>query len=280
MSMENKNVLMIGGDRRNVYLHDIIRRRGGVELHAFGLAVADRSLGDIERAIGEADVIILPMPSTKNGMVPLLTMEAAFPMDTILQNMREGAALVGGFLPGTTPGKPGIRVVNLLASERFQQANAWPTAEGAIRVALERSERTLRGSRCAVLGYGRIGKDLVKLLCSFGADVVATARRKEQLEDIAALGVLAVHTDNLAEACADCNFIFNTIPFVLLDEERLRKLRRDVVIIDLASTPFGVDFNAATRLKLDAQTYQSLPGRFFPKTAADIIYTCIKELFV
>lgn len=279
MASGNRNVLMIGGDRRNVYLHDILRRRGGVELHAFGLAVADKSLGDIERAISEADVIILPMPSTKNGMVPLLTMEAAFPMDTILQNMREGAALVGGFLPGTAPDRHGIHIVNLLASERFQQANAWPTAEGAIRVALERTERTLRGSRCAVLGYGRIGKDLVKLLCSFGAEVVATARRKEQLEDIAALGVLAVHTGNLDEACEDCNFIFNTIPAVLLDEEKLKKLRRDVVIIDLASTPFGVDFNAATRLKLDAQTYQSLPGRFFPKTAADIIHTCIKDLF-
>jgi dipicolinate synthase subunit A len=130
-----------------------------------------------------------------------------------------------------------------------------------------------------VLGYGRIGKDLVKLLTAFGADVVATARRPEQLEDIRALGVLAVHTSNIAEACTDCNFIFNTIPCVLLDEPKLRTLRRDVIIIDLASAPFGVDFNAATRLKLDAQPYQSLPGLMFPKTAAEIIYSCIKDLF-
>lgn len=279
MSSGNKNVLLIGGDRRNVYLHDILRRKDNIDLHAFGLAVADRTLADIEKAISEADVIILPMPSTKNGVVPLLSMETAYPMDKILENMHEGATLVGGFLEGT-PHKQGISVTNLLASERFQQANAWPTAEGAIRIALERSERTLRGSRCTVLGYGRIGKDLVKLLCSFYADVVATARRKEQLEDIAALGVLAVHTDDIVEACIDSNFIFNTIPCVLLDEEKLRRLRRDVKIIDLASSPFGVDFNAATRLKLDAQTYQSLPGRMFPKTAADIIYSCIKDLFV
>ena len=278
MSSGNKNVLLFGGDRRNIYLHDILRRRENIDLHAFGLAVADRTLADIEKAVGEADVIILPMPSVKNGMVPLLSLETAYPIDKILQNMRDGASLVGGFLE-TVPKRVGIFVVNLLASERFQQANAWPTAEGAVRIALERTERTLKGSRSAVLGYGRIGKDLVKLLVSFGADVVATARRKEQLEDIAALGVLAVHTDDLIEACNDCNFIFNTIPCVLLDEEKLRKLRRDVVIIDLASSPFGVDFNAATRLKLDAQTYQSLPGRMFPRTAADIIYNCIKDLF-
>ena len=273
----NKNVLLIGGDRRNTYLHEILRRKDHIELHAFGLAVADRTLADIERAIGEADVIILPMPSTKGGMVPLLSLETAYPLDMILQNMRQCAVLVGGFLEGL-PQKPGIAVVNLLSSERFAQANAWPTAEGAIRIALERTERTLKGSRCTVLGYGRIGKDLVKLLRSFGADVAATARRKEQLEDISALGVMAVHTDDILEACIDSNFIFNTIPHVLLDEEKLKRLRRDVVIIDLASSPFGVDFNAATRLKLDAQAYQSLPGRMFPRTAADIIYSCIKEL--
>ncbi len=277
MSSGMKNVLLIGGDRRNTYLHEILRRKEHIELHAFGLAVADRTLADIERAIGEADVIILPMPSTKGGMIPLLSMETAYPLETVLRGMRQGAVLVGGFLEGV-PDKAGINVINLLASERFAQANAWPTAEGAIRIALERTERTLKGSRCTVLGYGRIGKDLVKLLMSFGADVVATARRPEQLEDISALGVLAVHTNDLLEACADSNFIFNTIPSVLLDEDKLRKLRRDVVIIDLASSPFGVDFNAATRLKLDAQAYQSLPGRMFPKTAADIIHTCIKDL--
>jgi dipicolinate synthase subunit A len=278
MPSGNINVLMIGGDRRNIYLHELLRRKENIDLHAFGLAVADKGLADVEKATNEADIVILPMPSVKNGMVPLLSMEAAYPLDTLLQNMREGATLVGGFLQGA-PGKAGVTVVNLLSSERFQQANAWPTAEGAICIALKRSERTLKGSRCAVLGYGRIGKDLVKLLGSFGAEVVATARRPEQLEDIRALGVLAVHTNDLAEACGDCNFIFNTIPCVLLDEDKLRKLRRDVVIIDLASVPFGVDFNAATRLKLDAQTYQSLPGRMFPKSAADIIYNCIKDLF-
>jgi dipicolinate synthase subunit A len=272
------NVLLIGGDRRNIYLHELLRRKENIDLHAFGLAVADKSLTDIEKALGEADIVILPMPSTKNGMVPLLSLETAYPLETILRNMHDGATLVGGFLEGA-PHKPGIDVVNLLASERFQQANAWPTAEGAIRIALERTERTLRGSRCAVIGYGRVGKDLVKLLCSFGAEVTATARRKEQLEDIAALGVIAVHTNEIVEACRDCNFIFNTVPCVLLDEEKLRTLRRDVVIIDLASVPFGVDFNAAAKLKLDAQPYQSLPGRMFPRTAADIIYNCIKELF-
>ena len=50
---------------------------------------------------------------------------------------------------------------------------------------------------------------------------------------------------------------------------------RDQPLVNTAPIPSVY----STRLKLDAQTYQSLPGRFFPKTAADIIYTCIKDLF-
>ena len=95
--------------------------------------------------------------------------------------------------------------------------------------------------------------------------------------DMYVLGVCGVHTNNILEACRDSSFVFNTIPAILLDEEKLKHLRRDVVIIDLASSPFGVDFNAAARLKLDAQPYQSLPGRMFPKTAAEIIYNCIRK---
>lgn len=276
MASGAKNVLLVGGDRRNIYLYEYLKKNPNIELHAFGLPVADRSLVDISRATGEADVVVLPMPSERNGMVPLQSMDAVYPLETILRDMRDGAWLVGGFL-SAEPQHEGINVLNLLSSERFAQANAWPTAEGAIRVALERTERTLKGSQCTVLGYGRIGKDLVKLLKAFGAEVIATARRKEQLEDIAALGVVSVHTNNILEACRDSQFIFNTIPNVLLTEDKLRGLRRDVVIIDLASSPFGVDFNAAARLKLDAQPYQSLPGRMFPRTAAEIIQNCIKE---
>ena len=50
---------------------------------------------------------------------------------------------------------------------------------------------------------------------------------------------------------------------------------RDTLIIDLASSPGGVDFEAARSLKIDAQRALSLPGKCAPKTAAAVIITVV-----
>ena len=47
------------------------------------------------------------------------------------------------------------------------------------------------------------------------------------------------------------------------------------MIIDLASMPGGVDFEAAHKLKLDAVRALSLPGKCAPKTAGKIIETTV-----
>ncbi len=277
MSDRTNNILFIGGDRRNVYLYERIREQEQAELHAYGLAIADVAHKDLPQAIGKADAIVLPIPSEREGMVPLLALESAIPLTDVLDAMHPGAGLVGGFLD-EAPRREGLRVLDLLHDEEFQTLNAWPTAEGAVRIALERTERTLKDSRCTILGYGRIGKALTALLQSFGSEVVVTARRPEQWQEIACYGAEPFATDDLVDACRNSHFIFNTIPVVLLREDELRQLRRDVCIIDLASVPYGVDFNAASRLKLDAQPYPSLPGRMFPKSAAGIVYHCMQNL--
>ena len=45
-------------------------------------------------------------------------------------------------------------------NEELTILNAIPTAEGAIQIAMEKSLKTVHGSKCLVLGFGRIGKIL------------------------------------------------------------------------------------------------------------------------
>ena len=47
------------------------------------------------------------------------------------------------------------------------------------------------------------------------------------------------------------------------------------LIIDLASAPGGVDFEAAHKFRLDAVRALSLPGKCAPKTAGEIIKTTV-----
>ena len=67
------------------------------------------------------------------------------------------------------------------------------------------------------------------------------------------------------------DIIFNTIPALVLNRNELIKIRNDALVIDLASKPGGVDFDAAKELGIRVIWALSLPGRVAPVTAGIII---------
>ncbi len=79
------------------------------------------------------------------------------------------------------------------------------------------------------------------------------------------------------------DLVFNTIPVMIFDSDLLMNTDRNTIIIDLASLPGGVDFEAARRYKTDAVRALSLPGRTAPKAAGEIIrktiFNIIKEVY-
>jgi len=66
--------------------------------------------------------------------------------------------------------------VDLLEREEMAVLNAIPTAEGAIQIAMEEMPITLHGSNALILGFGRIGKILAKMLHGIGSNVYVEAR--------------------------------------------------------------------------------------------------------
>ena len=75
--------------------------------------------------------------------------------------------------------------------------------------------------------------------------------------------------------------VFNTVPRVVIDSAVLGKMRRDTLIIDLASKPGGVDYIRARECGIKAIPALSLPGRVAPDTAggyiADTVMNIIRE---
>ena len=63
----------------------------------------------------------------------------------------------------------------------------------------------------------------------------------------------------------------------MLDKDNLENVRKDALVIDLASKPGGIDFEAAKDLKLNTIHALSLPGKYSPLSAAEYIYETIEH---
>ena len=151
------------------------------------------------------------------------------------------------------------------------------TAEGAIFEAIKNTNFTLHSSNTLILGYGKIGKVLAKMLQGVGANVYCEARKKEDLAFIKAMGYNSISLDVLDNCLKDMDVIFNTIPSMILDEKRLKKLKKTCVIIDLASSPGGVDFNKANSLGITTSWALALPAKVAPLSAARYLKNAVDE---
>jgi dipicolinate synthase subunit A len=174
--------------------------------------------------------------------------------------------------------------IDILEREEMAVLNAIPTAEGAIQIAMEETPITLHNSNIMILGFGRIGKILAKMLDGIGANVFVEARKYSDIAWIRSLSYKPVYINELSDYLSKMDIIFNTIPSTILNLDLLKIINKDSLIIDLASKPGGVDFEKAKELGLKVIWALSLPGKVAPITAArfmkDTIYNIIEELGV
>jgi dipicolinate synthase subunit A len=149
---------------------------------------------------------------------------------------------------------------------------------------MEEMPITLHDSACIILGFGRIGKILAKMLNGLGANVYVEARKYEDIAWIKSYGYKPVLLKDIDSIISKADAIFNTIPSIILDESKLKLINKDCLIIDLASKPGGVDFEKAKEIGVKAIWALSLPGKVAPITAAkfikETVFNIIGELGV
>ncbi len=158
----------------------------------------------------------------------------------------------------------GWYLLRILDDEQFTLDNARITAEGALRLLMGAGGDDLYRKRCLVIGFGRIGKHLTRMLRALGAFVTVAARNPASRE---AAGD-AVSIEGMDALLPEFDFILSTVPAPLLTERNLPFVRSDAVVIDLASPPYGIDFDAAGRLHKNVSLESALPARYAPRAAA------------
>lgn len=275
---------IIGGDLRNIELANELKKDGNhVSIYGFSNI---KELESMEDSIKKSDVLITPIVFSKDDY----NINAPFSDEDIkikdfLDSVNNSQIIIlGNVSDKVYKNMKHLKCVNILEREEMTVLNAIPTAEGAIQAAMESLPITIHGSNCMVLGFGRIGKVLAKMLRGIGANVYVEARKDWDLSWIYAYGYNKVCLKDLGQNVFNMDIIFNTIPSIVIDHDILVNLKKEVLIIDLASKPHGVDFDEAKKLGINAKLLLALPGKVAPKTSAifmkDAIYNIVKEMEV
>lgn len=282
--MDIKRFAILGGDKRNVELAYLLHEDGH-EVDIFGFDKLELYLTQREKlheAVINSDVIVGPLPFSEDNIsfnapfsskeikieevLNLLNSKQIFTAGKIQNKFQEMAASMG------------LRSIDYFAREEMQILNAIPTAEGAIQIAMEEMRTTIHGSNCLVMGYGRIGKSLSRMLSGIGANVFVEARNYADLAWVKNIGYTPIHLKELQYYLPRINVIFNTIPTIVLDEALLSKVNKNALIIELASNPGGVHKEAAKELDIKLVSAQGLPGKVAPVSAAAVIRDTIYNI--
>ena len=184
-------------------------------------------------------------------------------------------AVWGGCLPDCFPGVD--KGCDFMKDETVIEENAIVTAEATASIAIQKSLHGIHGSKVLVSGFGKCGKAEARIFSAMGARVMVMARKKQARDEAESLGYETVDFDDPAKACFETQFLINTVPARVIDENLIMLLQKDAIIIDIASKPGGCDFEAAKRYQINCTHALGLPGIYCPKTSAGILYDCMKR---
>ncbi len=229
-----------------------------MEIRRFG---AGGRLLECERLLGsrlcgrEGRLILLPIPTTRDGIY----ISGGVSIEELCGALLPGDDMVGYDLPVSLrdfAAGIGVRCYDAACDDAFVLANARLSARGALGYLLTHSERDAAELTVGVVGYGRIGAEMCRLLLLLGGRVVVLTRRRELAMELCESGINARIVGEGTEL-SDLDVLINTAPARQLDPEQIPE---SVQIIDLASGNIFAESDRVVRL-------MSLPERYYPLTA-------------
>lgn len=284
-----KRIGFVGGDKRILNVAESLVEKGcdvlvyaideDEEIQTSKFTIAK----SLEEIIENSEVVVGPIPFTQDGehvFSPLS--KTLLKIEELVESLhKKRIPLIASVIPESTKQfcvLKGVKCYDLYEKEELAILNAIPTAEGAIAIAIEKMAITIHSSNVLILGYGRIGKVLSKMLKGFECNIFVAARKSSDLTWCRAFGYIPVALSRLKEYVDKMDLIINTIPAMVVDKEVINKIRKDTLIIDLASKPGGIDFEYAKQSGIEVIHALSLPGKVAPKTAAQYIVEVLLDL--
>lgn len=193
-----------------------------------------------------------------------------------LEDIEDGATVVMGKCTDEARAlakSRNITLLNIMQDERFQAVNSRLTAEGALMVMIEHSIKSIVDCNVLVMGFGRMGAAVAKLLSKLdiSLDIATTSSLRPAY-------AFAQHVVPMSDFdFSPYDIVINTVPLAVVNDADLMSMKKDAVYIDLASKP-AINLEYARYLGIDADIYPALPAKTCPYSAAKAMQEYISEV--
>ena len=261
------NFCIIGGDLRSFFLAKILsKEKNEVKLYGFDKLENFKECEKYDEMIRTSNNIVLPIPFSKDNQyvnMPFSNKDIA--IREIFYYLENKTIFVGNMHQELKEElhRKHNQVIDFMKKEEFAILNAIPTAEATIEIILKNTKKILQNSNCFIMGFGRIGKVLAYRLKGLSAKVTCMITGEVEKAWAIAYGYETISIENLQKNCTKLkqyDIIINTIPKIILKEE-LKEFKKETLVIDLASKPYGIDRKIAEQEKLNFIEALGLPRK-------------------
>ena len=210
---------------------------------------------------GYSEMLLLPIPTTKDG-VHLAGSETT--LDELASSVGERSFVLGYGIPRDLIERleeRGAVVCDATGDEVFLSKNAELTALGVVGIILTSAKRSPAELNIGIIGYGRIGRQLLRILLFLGASVRVFTRKNSTRLDLSRLGIEASLVGEGDFSGLD--YLINTAPDRILGEDDVAMASATAEVIDLASGENFPEGIPITKLG-------GIPGLMYPYSAGRI----------
>lgn len=153
-----------------------------------------------------------------------------------------------------------FRYIALLNDEDFVEKNSILTAEGLMAYIIGHRRMPIYESYVDVLGFGHCAKPIVEYLVAMKAKVRVAVRNPRYQKEIEEMGAqyITIHDLNLSQT----DILINTVPSVIIKEDQLKESNQHMMIVDIASYPYGIDHHYALSKGMNCQILSSIPCKY------------------
>ena len=288
------DMTIIGGDKRSLYLKALLEKdQHTVEL--IGFSKYGRDTCSIDQPLH--NIVIGGLPFLKDEALHTPFGEPV-PLSRFHDKLTDKHVVIAG---GLKHAHLPCKHFDLLGNEEFLQQNAMLTAEGILQIVLAETAFAMCGATVVVIGFGRIGSRVAKLLKSMGARVIVVVDNQREFNKAAWLGFSATYHMDMSYVLPKSDVVINTPPAnyeqpnlpphagsyfgnnatektltYTLGPCHFDAINRNSLIVDVSSKPYGVHAN--TRSLAKTMWVGNIPGKTAPQTGAVYLKKALDEI--